>query len=394
MSLQRIESAAVKDQRVLMQIDLASCTDTSGHLIHDIPLQQSLDTLELLLSRGASVILLAHAGSQTQVPSLKMAADRLSELLGQSVECIPDPLASESQTRLANMASGQIVLLDNLLQYAEEASGQSALAQRLSQLGQLYVNEAAGTGHKKYASIVELPAFMPAFIGIGHNRAFEILNSMDSMDHRPLMLVLGGVNLQARIELVQRYLEKVRILMIGGGLAYTFMKGRALPIGTSLVDKELEVPAFQCIEKAELAEAEIQLPIDHLIADQFSRKASTKIVKQAGILDGWQGMDIGPKTLSLFEKHIKRAGSILWHGPLGCLELDFGRRASLSFAKSLAKAKGRRIIMGQDTVRLVHSTGLSDKFDLLMPGSEAGQAIIHQGINPALRALQNSRSMS
>ncbi|MCB1172026.1 MAG: phosphoglycerate kinase [Leptospiraceae bacterium] len=387
----RLESAPVQNKRVLMSIDCESILAPDGELIHDVSLRQAQESIELLVDRRATVLLVSSAASGGRALDLSRAAKRLSDLLKQPVDYITDPLGN-GRANLESRAGGSICLLENLMSVGgeSESKAEKAFANELAALADLYVNDAPGNLHLQRSSLIHLPGLLPGYMGLEFHKFLEHINSLDQLDSRPLVLLLGGNQVERQNRIIRRFLERVQVILLGGATAYTFMKGRALPIGASLVDRQAEVSSFQTIERAELSEAETVFPLDHLAADQFSRKAKPRAFARAAIPDGWFGMDIGPKTVAQYDKILKQAQTVLWYGPMGAIEFDQARKGSEGLAKSLAKHKGRSVVMGQDTVRIVHESGNSNKVSLNACSSAAALAILLKEATPALDALRKA----
>ncbi len=361
--MQRIENSQVKDKKVLVRTDFDVPLDANGKILNDTKIRAALSTLELLLGRGAAVIVASHtgtpeAGAQHRF-SLAPAAAHLQELLGRSVELIADPF--KSKDKINGIQNGQIVMLENLLFHKGEEKNDKDFVKKLSELADLYVNDAFGASRFSYASIVGVPALIPAFAGMALNKEIDSVQSFLSGQAKPVVLVLGGIGLEKKLKFIKKLMPSKGTVLIGGGLSYTFLKGRALPVGNSLVEASLEVEAFQTIEKAELAETEFILPIDHVVADEFSKNAKSKIVGHNGIPDHWTALDIGPKTIAKYEKILKNAGSIFWHGPMGVVEFPRFARGTEEIAKIIGRSKARSIVTGEDCVSVLQHLELVDK---------------------------------
>lgn len=393
MSLSRLETAQVQDKRVLVRIDLETATDSGGNLVDDLVLKQCQPTIELLVNRGAAVVVAGH-GPFSSFDDLKKNpqgasnyqafARRLGELLDRNVDYVGDPFGPEGTTRIRSLTSGEIVFTGNMFQYAGEIKKDKSFAQNLASLFDILVNDSLAASRLPLASLSLLPALLPTFGGMSINRELDILKSLVAPANRPLVFIMGGVRLAPRIQLMNKLMEKLDTVLIGGGIAYTFLNSRAVPVGNSLREKELEVPAFQCMEKADLSETEFVLPVDHVIADQFSKNARTKTVAHGGILDQWMALDIGPKTIGRMEKTIKKAHTVLWYGPLGAIEMDKFGRGSQAIARAMAKSKGRSIVLGSDTTRFVNQEGLAESFDLVSTCSSAALDILSGKTLPGL----------
>lgn len=391
MLLNRVENAIVQNKRVLMTIDTNDLINNQNQLVFDLPLQQSVDTIELLINRGASIVLASECGSTQKPINLEIVAHRLGDLLKKKVDLVDLPLDSTAKNTIKTAGAGEIILLNNLYQYADHAKGSLALARELAECVDLYVNDAINSLSLETSIMLHFPALLPSCAGLHFYKAIEILENLDSAQNRPLVLVLGGNKVSEQIRLVKRFFEKVAKILFGGAVAYTFLKSRAVQIGNSVVDAKCEIAAFQMIEQAQLAEAETILPDDHLIADQFSNKAKTKVVGRNMIPAGWFGLSIGSKTLSIFEKNIKKAGTVLWHGPLGAIEFDSAKKTNQLFAKYLSNIKGQKIVIGHDTVFHVSTSGYAGKMDLCIYNSKTALELIHTGHSKALTALKAAK---
>ena len=384
MSLARLETAQVQDQRLLVRLDFDGMLDKAGKVTDAFRVEAILPTLELLRQRGAALLLLGHAGDATRPAPFETLAQELSKRLNTEVRALTDLAGETSRSAVQGLAAGEVLLLPNLALFEGERKNDKQFASQLAALGDGFVNEAFGTSRSTVASLSGLAARLPSWAGLNLFREVEMATLLASRESRPLSFLLGGVQLGNRIALLRQYLERLSTVMIGGGIAYTFLKSRAVPVGASLVERELEVPAFQTIERAELAEAELILPVDHLVADGLTAKGKTKIVSQSGIPDGWMGVDVGPKSIARFEKTLKAAATVLWYGPLGMLEMDRFAKGTEAIAKSLSKHRGRVIVAGADTVRAVHQMGLADRFTHL---STDGRSLLDLMMGQRLAAL-------
>lgn len=383
MSLPRLENAQVTDRHVLVRTDFTAAVDaTTGQVASESLLNFLKPTLELLLNRNAKVVIAAHSGEPGTAPSLEFVAPVLSKLLETEVE-FSQKLPADSNHRFG----ARVTLLENLLRHPGESKGDKAFAKTLAGYADLYVNDSFSTCRHEYASIIHLPEMLQSFAGLHLFKELESLEALLSRNNKPLVMILGGVRLEQKLKLALRFMEKIDTILIGGGLAYTFMKSRAIPVGSSFVEKELEVPAFQMIEKAELSAAELVLPLDHIIAEQFSKDSKTKNVSQNAIPERWFALDIGSKTISRFEKAIKKAGCVFWYGPLGAIEMEKFGKGTRAIATALAKSKAHTVAAGVDTVRCIHAAGLADKFAHLSADSGTALEYLMTGSLPGLKAL-------
>lgn len=386
MAFARIENADVADRRVLVRADFESAVDNSGRLVSEAPLKSVRATLEMLLARGAAPVLLAHAGRVEDPTSAKVSFGGLVEPLSKLL-ATPVQLAALDDARAAPQS---ITLVENLLQYSGEAKNESSFGARLAALGDLYVNDAFGACRRELASLLRLPRLLPAFAGVAFHQEWSCLSSLLSRDRRPLVVVIGGMRLEKKIRLLTRIMEKIDSVHVVGGLAATFLKSRALPVGSSFVERELEVPAFQLIEKSELAETELFLPADLIVAERFARDAKTRVVAANQIPERWTALDIGPKTVSRIEKAIKGAGAVLWMGPAGAIEFEAFQKGSRAIAQAMAKAKALRVAAGASTAASLSAWGFEGSLDLVSLDSEAVSEFLIGGSLPGLAALSAS----
>ena len=389
--MQRIENAQVKEKRVFLRADFDVPQDGAGNIVDDTRIRQILPTLELLSSRGASIIIGSHAGKPETASrfSLAPAAAMLEKISGIKVEFVADTFQGKLKEKALATPGGQITVLENLLQQKGEEKNEKEFAKKLGELADLYVNDSLGASRFPYASIVGLPSLLPSYGGLSLYNEVSILQSFLSGQNRPVVLILGGLGLDRKLKFLKKIMPLLDHVLIGGGLGYTFLKGRAIPVGSSLVEAGLEVEAFQIIERAELEETDFVLPIDHVVAEQFSKSAKTKVVGHNGIPERWMALDIGPKTVSKFEKIIKSAGSVLWYGPMGAIEFDKFAEGTEAIAKAVAKSKARTIVTGETCLRFIHTMDLTDR----VHSSPSGEAIVDvlMGVPlPGLQALTDS----
>jgi phosphoglycerate kinase len=388
MSITKLENAQLQDKRTFLRTDFHYFFKTNNPAAIEI----IKPTIDLILQKGGSVAI----GLTKNSPSddLVRLAEAVTKIIGRKAEALGGSLLDEeTQTRIRNMKSGELLILPDLNQDSFESSASDAALKKFAGLFDVYVNDAVDSSRFNYATIVKLPALLPSFIGIHFYRTAETLKSAVSAPERPFTVILGGVNLAKKIRLIRRLFAiprlKVDHYCIGGGIAYTFLKSRAVPIGKSLVETALEVDSFQIIEKAQLNESVFQLPVDHLIAENYN-DTKGKSVKQNDISVRSMALDIGSKTLSLFEKIVKNSGTVLWYGPLGMTENPAFKTSSVNLAKAIASSKSLSIAIGEDTVKIIQEAGLTGKFDLLCPSSDSALEILHGGILPGFDALGKS----
>jgi phosphoglycerate kinase len=352
-----------------------------------------IPTIEFVLSRGGSILIGAHTGKpgskQSGFSELPAVLERM---LGKPVQFLDLANIDVAQKTAEGLTSGQIVVLENLLQYDGEAKNQDSFAKSLAKLADLYVQEAFGSTMLPYASILKLPLLLPSYAGLNFYSQLEAVTVLQSGKERPNALVLGGVITEQKFKLLHKLLNSSKKMidtyLISGGISYTFLKSRAIPVGNSLVDSSFEIKAFQLIEKSELQEANLLLPTDHIIADQYSKEARVKT--SSDIPAGWIGLDVGPKTLSRYEKALKNAKYILWYGPLGASEQEKFSRGTKALAKIVARSGARTIVLGEETAEAVRP--FEQDFNLV--GGESASVWLEMltgNMPPGITALDSSR---
>ncbi len=353
---------------MIVRTDIGDTIDSAGNVLSTPIAHASLATLQMLQQRGAAVLVLgATPGTPgVKAPTLQGAAGRLGELLGTPVELLP--LASSGRVELR---PGQVTVLENLSRFRGESSGETAFVTRLADQGELYVNEAPRASVTGGASLEGLPKKRPSFAGLTLHRELEVVSELATRKHNPLVTILGGTDLAGSVALARRLMSghNLKQIFIGGGIAYTFLRSRLVPIGRSLCDSALQVEAFQIIERSELSEVQLHLPQDHIIAERFAKDAKTKTVGRMDIPESWMALDVGPKTVSAIEKGLKKVGAVFWHGPLGAIELERCAKGTLAVAKAVSKAGGLSVAAGDSLVGFLHSNGYADRFGHLCQSS-------------------------
>ncbi len=396
MNLPRVEQADVKSKRILVRIDLEQIELQSKNT-ENPSLQRFLPTLELLTKRGGRVLLLSHLGipknsSETRW-SLGPYAELISKSLNQKVRFISSTNLEEWKEVSLQLQDGEIVLLENLNYFSEETECSLEFIKKLSELGDVFVNEAFSLSNKKLASTTGLPQILESYAGSLFFREVDIFYHLLSRPTKPFVAILGGSRLSVRWRVLNTLLTRVNSFLIGGGIAYTFLKSRAVPVGNSIIEKDYEVLAHQFIEKAGVEGVQIQLPIDHVIAESFSENSKIKSVDKMGILDGWFGMDIGSKTLSAFEKAIKNAGTIFWLGPMGVIEFEKFANGTQKLAKILSKSSAKTIVSGKDTVSMVYRSKLEGKFTHISTGNGVCIELLEGKLLPGVQALLKNKEI-
>ncbi len=399
MSLQRIENAQVKDARVLLLMELDPPSGNQPARLGDARKRQLLASAELLLSRGAHLTLAAHAGIHEPEKgarhSLEHLTDELATLLGKSVKFLKDPLRSD-RNAIDSSDGTEILLMENLLKYPEELSHSKSYAQQWNNLFTLVVNDSSSSSVRPFWSSTVLPGLIDSAPGVHLFQEMEVIRSYMNRSGPPVVLILGGVHLEQKIALVRKFFTlptaRPAAILLGGGIAYTFMKSRVRKVGKSFVESALEVDAFQLIEKSELNETELLMPLDHIATQDPGPRGKTKAIKQQDIPDEWIGMDIGEKTISRYEKLLKSAQSVLWYGPLGKIEYPAYQRGTEAIAKSLSRLKCRTVAVGRELSEFLEETKLDEKISHVSPHSECFVKMILGEKVPGYHALMGELS--
>jgi phosphoglycerate kinase len=391
MNLTRIENVDVKSKRVFLRVDF-DVRFENGKIIEKSKIEKTLPTVELLSRKGARIIIGTHFGTPGGRVQPKLSLlnifDEFKSLLGKNVQFTENLNFDDLSQMSQNLDDGSILFLENLGFYDGEFQNDPELAKKFANLADIYVNDAFGLSHLSLSSTDAITKLLPSYPGTLFYREIDSLSNLMNKPEKPFVAIIGGSKTSGKIKIMNSLLSRVNTFLIGGGMAFTFLKSRAIPIGASVVEKDYEVLAHQFIDKAGIAGVDFQMPIDHIIADSFAAKAKTKTVDKMGIIDGWVGMDIGPKTISAYEKIIKNAGTIFWSGPMGVIEFDNFAKGSIQLAKSISKSNAKSIIGGEETVYTVYKAGVDSKITHLSTGGGASLEFLEGKSLPGIKALQ------
>lgn len=353
-------------------------------------------TIDKIVNDGGVAILMSHLGRPKNGPedkfSLKHIVSKVEEVLGRKVTFVNDSVGADVEKVVADAKAGDVILLENLRFYREEEAGDEAFAEKLSKLGDVYVNDAFGTAHRAHASTTIVAKFFPNDKCFGSLLAKEIesidkvLNSTD----KPVTAVLGGSKVSSKITIIENILDKVDHMIIGGGMMFTFIKAQGGKIGSSLVEDDKMELALEILEKAKAKNVQIHIPVDVVAADAFSNDANTKIVPANDIPDGWQGLDVGPKTLEQLNKVIMASKIILWNGPLGVFEMEKFAAGTITLGNFIADATEAgtfSLVGGGDSVAAVKQFGLDDKVSYVSTGGGAMLEMLEGQTLPGIAAI-------
>ncbi len=393
MNKKTIEDIDVKGKKVLVRCDFNVPLDENKNITDENRLVGALPTIEYLVKQGAKVILCSHLGRPkgefNEKYSLKPVAKRLSELLGQEVKMADDVVGESAKALTANMKEGEIVLLENVRFHKEEEKNDPAFAKQLADLAEIYVNDAFGTAHRAHASTAGVAAYLPAVCGYLIQKEIEIMGGALSNPQRPFVAILGGAKVSDKIGVIENLLDKVDYLIIGGGMAYTFLKAKGYGIGTSICEDEKLDLARKLMEKAQQKGVELLLPVENVVAPEFKADAPATVVPSENIPDDQMGMDIGPKTVELFSEVIKKAKTVIWNGPMGVFEFPAFAEGTKAIAKAVAESGAITIIGGGDSAAAVEQLGYADKMTHISTGGGASLEFL-EGIElPGIAALND-----
>jgi phosphoglycerate kinase len=331
-------------KKALVRVDFNVPLDKDYNITDDNRMTAALPTINKILKDGGEVILMSHLGRPKDGPeekySLKHLIPHLSDLLGQQVEFANDCIGPEAVEKAKDLEKGEVLLLENLRFYKEEEKGDKAFAEKLAALGDVYVNDAFGTAHRAHASTAVIAQFFPDAKCFGYLMASELANAEKVLNNaeKPFTAIMGGAKVSDKIELIERLLDKVDNLIIGGGMAYTFAKAQGGKIGKSLVEEDKLDLANSLIAKAKAKGVNLLLPTDSIVADNFSNDANTAIANNDSIKDGWMGLDIGPDSIKTFSKVVEASKTILWNGPMGVFEMEKFEQGTKAIAEAVVKA--------------------------------------------------------
>ncbi|PJZ76640.1 phosphoglycerate kinase [Leptospira neocaledonica] len=393
--LPRLENEDVKGKRVFLRVDFNVPLD-NGKVSDKTRIEKTLPTIELLVKKGARVVIASHLGRPKGKPdpqySMEPVYEVFKELVKTSVIFSKDVIGENAVKLSKELKDGEILVLENLRFHKEEEENAPAFSKSLAALADVYVNDAFGAAHRAHASTEGIAHLLPSFAGLLMYKEITELSSLLSRPAKPFVAIIGGSKVSSKISVIKNLIEKVDHILIGGGMAYTFLKSRAIPVGNSLVERDFEVEAFQLIERAGVAGVDFQLPVDHVIGDKFDANAKTKTVDKMGILDGWMGMDIGPKTISNYEKVIKNAATIVWNGPMGVFEFDKFAPGTMAIAKAVSKSKARTVVGGGDSIAAINKAKVEDKITHVSTGGGASLEFLEGKKLPGVVALLKEKT--
>ena len=389
-----IEDIDVKRKKVLVRVDYNVPLDDSLNVTDDTRIKLSLPTLKYLIKNEAKIILMSHLGRPKGKVEEKFrltpAARELEKLLNKNVKKFDEIFSPEIKEYIDNeMDYTDIVMLENLRFNPGEKLNDKDLARSLASLADIYVNDAFGAAHRSHASIVGVTDFLPAVAGFLIKREIEILVSLLESPTHPFVAILGGSKVSDKLVVIKNLLDKVDTLILGGGMSYTFLKAKGYEIGESICEDDRISYAKDMLELAKKNNVNFILPVDITIAREFDRNADKKIVTIDSIPAGWQGLDIGEKSISLFEKEIAGAGTIFWNGPVGVFEWERFEEGTKNIARAISDSGAVTVAGGGDTVAAIKKYNLSDKFSHISSGGGASMELLEGKVLPGVASLMD-----
>ncbi len=388
-----IEDVQVKGKKVLVRCDFNVPLDADKNITDETRINAALPTIRYLLDNGAAVILCSHLGRPkgefNMKYSLAPVAKRLSEKLGFEVKLAKDVIGPDAKKLAAEVEPGKAVLLENVRFHAEEEKNDPAFAKELASMAELYVSDAFGTVHRAHASTAGVADYLPAVAGYLIGKELTFLGNAVENPVRPFVAILGGAKVKDKIGVITNLLEKVDTLIIGGGMAYTFSKAMGGEIGDSLLDEERIDLARDMMKAAEAKGVKFLLPVDTVIANDFDNPTEIKTVEAGKIPAGWQGLDIGPKTIDLFSDAVKSAKTVVWNGPMGVFEKPEFAKGTLAIATAMAESGATTIIGGGDSAAAVTQMGLAPKMSHISTGGGASLEFLEGKVLPGVACLKD-----
>lgn len=387
----------VKGKKAIVRVDfnVPMSKTEKGTIADDVRIRAALPTIHYLLENGATVILLSHLGRPKGEANpdftLEPVAKRLSELLEKPVEFIASDkvIDDEVKEKVKNLPDGSLALLQNTRYRAEEEKNDPDFSKELASLGDLYVNDAFGTSHRAHASNVGLASNLPSALGFLVEKEVDSMANMLEDPKRPFVSIMGGAKVSDKIGVIENLLEKIDTLLIGGGMAYTFLKAQGYEIGRSLLEEDKIDLSLELMEKAKQKGVNIVLPMDVVIAKEIDANAETKIVDVAEIPADMEGLDIGPKTRKKFAEEISRAKTVVWNGPMGVFEVAPFAAGTEAVAKALADSDAVSIVGGGDSALAIEKAGLNDKITHVSTGGGASLELLEGKELPGIAAIED-----
>ncbi|MEP2770987.1 MAG: phosphoglycerate kinase [Fulvivirga sp.] len=393
--MKTIDDLSLKGKRALIRVDFNVPLNDQFKITDHTRIKAAIPTIKKVLSEGGAVVLMSHLGRPKNGPeekfSLKHLIKDLSDQLNAQVKFSSDCIGEEAEAMSANLAPGEVLLLENLRFYPEETKGDESFAKKLSNHGDIYINDAFGTAHRAHASTSIVAQYFEEKAA-GYVMAAELANADKVLQkaNKPYTAIMGGAKISDKILIIEKLLDKVDNLIIGGGMSYTFFKAMGGQIGSSLVEEDKLELAKSLIKQAKEKGVNLELPFDSIIADKFANDANTDVMSNTAIPDGWMGLDIGPQASEVFSNIIKDSKTVLWNGPMGVFEMSNFANGTISIAEATVEATQNgafSLIGGGDSAAAVNSLGYGDKVSYVSTGGGALLEYMEGKVLPGVKAL-------
>ncbi|WP_299431035.1 phosphoglycerate kinase [uncultured Maribacter sp.] len=385
-----------ENKKALIRVDFNVPLDEDFNVADATRIEAAKPTIIKVLEDGGSAVLMSHLGrpkgSRNADMSLKHICDKVSEILGVAVKFVEDCVGEAAEKAVAELKSGEILLLENLRFYSEETNGDVAFAEQLSKLGDIYINDAFGTAHRAHASTTVVAQFFPEnkCFGLLLAKEIESIEKVMQTGEKPVLAILGGAKVSSKITIIENILDKVDHLIVGGGMTYTFVKAQGGKVGDSICEDDKMELALEILKQAKEKGVEIHIPVDVLAADDFSNEANTQVVDVNEIPDGWQGLDAGPKTLENFKEVILKSKTILWNGPIGVFEMESFAKGTIALGNYIDESTQNgafSLVGGGDSVAAVKQFGFQDKVSYVSTGGGAMLESLEGKTLPGIAAI-------
>ena len=395
MDKRTVSDVDVAGKTAVVRVDFNVPLDKQGHVTDATRIEAALPTIRYLLEHNARVVLMSHLGRPDGkvVESMRMApvARELERLLGQPVKMAPDSVGPEVERLVRDLQPGEVLMLENLRFHPEEEANDPGFAKQLAALGDIYVNDAFGTAHRAHASTEGVAHYLPAVAGFLMQKELDALGGIVENPEHPFAAIIGGAKVSSKIKVLQNLLTKVDILIIGGGMANTFLKAKGYEVGSSLLEPDKVDVAWDLMRQAQDKGVQLGLPIDVVVAQRFEADAPTRVVEVDQVPEGWTIVDIGPRTVEEFRAVLLPARTIFWNGPMGVFEMPRFAAGTKAIAEILSKSDAVTVVGGGDSVAAVEQMGYADRMSHISTGGGASLELIEGRTLPGVAALQDKK---